>query len=54
MFVVGQLVRTRTGAPGVHEVVRLLPTGNGGVRLYVIRSARGAERTARHDELKRA
>ena len=54
MFAIGQLVRAKTGEPGVNEVVRLLPVSANGARLYVIRNARGVERVARHDELKRA
>ena len=54
MFAVGQLVRPKTKAPGVYEVVRLLPASADGVSVYLIRSARGAERIAGHDELKRA
>ena len=54
MFGVGQLVRSKTRKPGVYEVVRVLVSNDGVPVLYVIRGARGAERTVRHDELKRA
>jgi hypothetical protein len=54
VFTVGQLVRVRTMAGRLCEVVRILPVTEEGRHLYLIRSEQGAELIVSHHELSRA
>ena len=54
LFSVGQFVRARALGSGIHEVVRVLPLLDDGMRLYVVKSARGVETVARHEDLELA